>query len=668
MKKLNLLLVSLLFTSVVFSQIPTGYYDDASGKTGKALLVALHDIIDGHTDHGYNALKNGYKSTDKKPNGNVWDIYSDVPGGTPPYEFQFSNTCGTYQSEGDCYNREHTFPQSWFNKQSPMRSDIIQVLPTDGKVNGMRSNFPYGEVDNPSKTTLNGSKLGANSTSGYSGTAFEPIDAYKGDLARIYFYMAARYNNKIAGWQHNGTADNVLAGNNYPVYDDWQLQLLLKWNSEDPVSQKEIDRNNACYDYQGNRNPFVDHPEYVCAVWGGDCDTTSTPNDTTNNEPSNQVTMSMSTSDYQIIVDYVNDNLSNGSEHSDNTEDYYGASAHYENFDTRDGSYNSKFVNADSAIVEALREVLLPAKYPTSKLNVNYVVSYATYNGASGSGSKSFYCCSESPLAFKLGQATDEPNDTTNNEPGDKLPSELNLTFDSDLDGCTLVQVSGTTGWSQTTYKTNSYAVINTYGQGANESWLVTPAVNMNAIENASFSFDMTSYNASKTVSACGAGQFEVYYSTVSFDGSTINTDNWQRFTSVDNETLSEKWDWITVNVDVNSIVGDAVCFAFVHSCGSSDGTTWEIDNVKLSGDVVAELPSVNSPQLCIYPNPAKDAFYLSASVDQLVVISLSGQVLKVQNDVKAQDEIYIASLKSGIYLIKTLSGSESQVLRLIVE
>jgi len=153
------MIMLLLLSAIVWGGEPTGYYNDAAGKSGEALLAALHEIIDGHNDKGYNALKAGYESTDVKPNGNVWDIYSDVPNGTPPYEFQFGNTCGTYSNEGDCYNREHTFPQSWFSKSSPMRNDIIQVLPTDGKVNGMRGNYPYGEVDNPTKTSLNGSKV-----------------------------------------------------------------------------------------------------------------------------------------------------------------------------------------------------------------------------------------------------------------------------------------------------------------------------------------------------------------------------------------------------------------------------------------------------------------------------------------------------------------------------
>lgn len=149
-----------------------------------------------------------------------------------------------------------------------MVSDAFHIYPTDGKVNGQRSSFPYGEC--ASGTTLpscNGvdalGKLGKSTFPGYSGTVFEPVDEYKGDFARTYFYMAACYNDKIASW-----SSPMLAGNSYPCYTTWAVNLLLKWNEQDPVSQKEIDRNNAVYKHQNNRNPFIDHPELAEYIWG----------------------------------------------------------------------------------------------------------------------------------------------------------------------------------------------------------------------------------------------------------------------------------------------------------------------------------------------------------------------------------------------------------------
>ena len=261
MKRLLFILSFITLFAIIRAQVPPGYYDNALGLQGTALQSALHNIIKGHTSVSYSSLHTYYQTTDKKPNGKVWDMYSDIPGGTPPYEFTFiTDKCGSYQNEGDCYNREHSFPQSWFNKNAPMKSDLFHVYPTDGKVNGIRSSYPYGEVSNPTKTTLNGSKLGPSSFAGYSGTVFEPIDAYKGDFARTYFYMAVRYYTEDAGWQNNAAVN----GSQMTTYS---LNLFYQWHLQDTVSQKEIDRNNAVYNIQHNRNPFIDRPDWVDSLW-----------------------------------------------------------------------------------------------------------------------------------------------------------------------------------------------------------------------------------------------------------------------------------------------------------------------------------------------------------------------------------------------------------------
>lgn len=263
MSKIKLLFLALMVSAnLVYAQAPSGYYDPANGLSGTPLQAALHNIIDNHTAISYAALWGAYPNTDKKANGKVWDMYSDVPGGTPPYEFTFgADQCGNYSGESSCYNREHSFPQSWFSENSPMVSDLFHIVPTDGYVNGRRSSFPYGKVGAASWTSLNGSKLGTCVSPGYTSTVFEPIDEYKGDFARIYFYMAVRYYTEDSGWP--GSA--MVTGSQPKA---WALTLLKSWDSQDPVSVKEINRNNAVYTYQHNRNPFVDHPEFVAAIWG----------------------------------------------------------------------------------------------------------------------------------------------------------------------------------------------------------------------------------------------------------------------------------------------------------------------------------------------------------------------------------------------------------------
>lgn len=252
---------------------PAGYYTSANGLSGQQLKQALHNIIKNHTVKNY-PLWQFFPLTDAKPNGKVWDIYSDIPGGTPPYEYTFvtqqcSNTL-TYDSEADCFNHEHSWPQSYFNSAYPAQSDLFHIYPVDGLVNANHGNLPYGKVNSPSWTSLNGSKLGQISTAGAPfGDGFEPRDEYKGDIARSYFYMATRYYTEDAGWQNWDMANGA-------ELKPWAAAMLLQWHLQDTVSAKEKARNNAIYAIQQNRNPFIDNPKYAECIWGGvNCNTTS---------------------------------------------------------------------------------------------------------------------------------------------------------------------------------------------------------------------------------------------------------------------------------------------------------------------------------------------------------------------------------------------------------
>lgn len=239
------------------------YYQDADGYKGSALKTAFYKIINSHTTLGYSSLGNHYSQTDKRDDGKLWDIYSNVTN------YTFSSNGGN-SAEGAGWNKEHTIPQSWFGEALPMKSDIVHVIPTDAYVNNRRSNYPYGEVSSVSWSSKNDfSKVGnCNSSLGYSGTVFEPNDEYKGDIARIYFYMATCYENSVSTWTKNSQATAVMAANKYPAFKDWFLQMLLRWSKNDPVSQKEIDRNAGVAKVQGNRNPFVDYPGLEQYIWG----------------------------------------------------------------------------------------------------------------------------------------------------------------------------------------------------------------------------------------------------------------------------------------------------------------------------------------------------------------------------------------------------------------
>ena len=264
MRKLfTLLFITLSLYAV--AQAPTGYYTAALGKTSAALKTALSGIVETHTVRTYSNLWTDMQTTDKRTDGKVWDMYSNC-----------SFTFGSNQDSGsggsaECqfYNREHSFPKSWMGIASgqensvPMGTDLFHLYPTDKYVNNQRGNYPFGETTNATAVYGNGSKLGASTFAGYFGIVFEPADEYKGDFARTYFYMVSSYDDKVATW-----VSDQLTGNQYPALSIWSVTLFLKWNSQDPVSTKEINRNNAVYGIQQNRNPFIDHPELAEYIWG----------------------------------------------------------------------------------------------------------------------------------------------------------------------------------------------------------------------------------------------------------------------------------------------------------------------------------------------------------------------------------------------------------------
>ncbi|WP_130736252.1 endonuclease [Flavobacterium sp. J27] len=267
MKKINVLF-AIFIASFSFSQAPSGYYSTATG-TGYTLKTQLYNIIKNHTDRGYSGLWTTYNTSDRdhqnENDNTIFDLYSEIQNGKDPYNYNYgTNQCGTYSGEGNCYNREHMIPQSVFNSSSPMVSDAHFITPTDGYVNGIRSNYPHGKVATASRTTRNGSKLGSSAISGYSGTVFEPVDAFKGDIARMYFYFATRYQNTVANYNYD-----MFNKTSNQVFTTPFLNMLLAWHAQDPVSAREIERNNAIYARQGNRNPFIDNPNYVNTIWGG---------------------------------------------------------------------------------------------------------------------------------------------------------------------------------------------------------------------------------------------------------------------------------------------------------------------------------------------------------------------------------------------------------------
>ena len=261
------------------TSLPT-YYKDINGKSGKSLFDAVHVVTKvGYSSLGYGGLWTAYKTTDVRDNGKIWDMYSDCSWTVG------SDQCGSYNNECDCYNREHSIPKSWFGgSKSGPGCDIFQVVPTDGYVNNKRSSYAFGEVSSASYT-YDGAKLGsaksititggntiagnAGSTISCSGTVFEPRDEYKGDFARGYMGSLLKWAGDKAFTTGDGSKifTTTFSSGSFGL-TKYGIALLMKWHRQDPVSQKEVDRNNGIQQTQGNRNPFIDYPYLAEFIWG----------------------------------------------------------------------------------------------------------------------------------------------------------------------------------------------------------------------------------------------------------------------------------------------------------------------------------------------------------------------------------------------------------------
>ncbi len=252
----NLVMTAFLALTFLVSNagVPVGYYNSLDGLSGQALKDAVFKLISHHTVVSYNSLWRYFPSTDCYPDNHnkVWDMYSDT-------DYFFN---GTRSVSG--MHKEHSLPKSWWGgTQVAAYTDLNHLYPSDGKANLAKSNWPLGEV---SSTKFNNgvTKVGTPvaGQGGGAGTVFEPDNRYKGDFARTYFYMATCYQDYT--WKHTYMLNN----SNWKTLNDWAIALLLKWSREDAVSTKEIDRNDAVYKVQNNRNPFIDNPDLAEYIWG----------------------------------------------------------------------------------------------------------------------------------------------------------------------------------------------------------------------------------------------------------------------------------------------------------------------------------------------------------------------------------------------------------------
>ncbi|MDP6583316.1 MAG: endonuclease [Anaerolineales bacterium] len=260
--------------NLMYAQIPSGYYDNASGLDDDALKTALNNIIDGHTEYPYDDVWDILKISDRDPNNssNVLCVYT-----------QYSMDASAEYNDGSGWSREHVWAKSHgdFGTSTGTGTDLHNLKPEDVSINSTRNNRDFDEggdavVDNSPPDGYDGT-----TDCFKTSTTFEPPDSIKGDVARIIFYMVVRYEgeNGEVDLEMVDYADSAPAGEPYHGVQS----TLYSWHVSDPVSTFEQNRNDVIYSYQGNRNPFIDHPEYANYLWGGE-------SPTTNAEPTNHAT------------------------------------------------------------------------------------------------------------------------------------------------------------------------------------------------------------------------------------------------------------------------------------------------------------------------------------------------------------------------------------------
>lgn len=685
--RLKLLFTALLFSLISFAQIPAGYYNTATG-TGYALKTQLYNIIKGHADKGYDGLYVTYQTSDRdyyyENDGTILDMYSENPTGIDPYNFSSGSTqrCGgSYSAEGDCYNREHIIPQSIFNESSPMVADAHFITPTDGKVNNYRSNYPHGTVSSATWTSKNGSKLGSSAIAGYSGKIFEPIDEFKGDIARMYFYFATRYENTVSGYTYpmfNGTSDQV--------FTTAFLNMLLTWNAQDPVSPREIARNNAIYARQNNRNPYIDHPEYVQLVWNPTPDTqapTAATNLAITATTSSSISLSWTAGTDNIAVTsyeiYMNGALKTSVPGSATTAKITGLSAStpYSFYViAKDAAVNS--APASNTVNGTTGEVIPDNENPTAPTNL----------AVTGSSSSS--------ISLSWTASTDNIEVTA---------------YDVYVDAVLKTTVSGTTaivnGLTPTTNYTFYVVAKDAAGNLSSQSNSVNEMTTAISTSCASESFENIPANNSQYLTRTWTGDSDLDW-TATDARTDEKLNNNTRAICIKNGSLSASTsangignltvttmlkygtDAGTFNLRVNGNIVGTIPYST-----NAVSTTTTLNGINIAGDVIISITDNNviknrvaiddlswtcysglgietlSPkEFKIYPNPSNGNFNVifddSNAIHSVEIFSLLGQkVFEKKNSQTAS--ISVTNLQKGTYLIKVTKDSKSTTKKIII-
>jgi len=605
MKKIffNLLLIS---SFSLFAQIPAGYYDNAQGLTGDQLKTALHNIIENHTTFSYSAVWDQLKYTDEDPNNsnNVLLLYT---GWSYP-----KNNNGGGSTE---WNREHVWAKSHgnFGTASGPGTDLHHLRPTDVTVNSARGNlhFDNGGADFYDNSRYQQSGSFNTGCKRVAGETWEPRDEVKGDVARMIFYMATCYEGQ-GSYPDLEVVDYIPATTSAPLHA--KLSTLLQWNAQDPVSDWEIRRNNRIYERQHNRNPFIDHPEYVDLIWN------PTPDTQAPTVPTNLIATNISNNAVSLQWQASTD---------------------------------------DTGVVgyEVYKDGQLEGNTNTTTYTVTGLQAQTTYD----------FCVKAKDAAGNLSACSTLLNVTTT--------AQATYVFYEDFNDCATVKFTAYNEASDknweclTTHGEGDTGAMQMNGYNEDvpsKDWLIT--TNPVDFDNAT-NEELSLY----TVYTYGNMPIVLVYSS-DYDGtSNPSTFTWTPVPNVVFDTptgSSTEQAQVISNVDISSITGTVYLAFKYYSTGSP--TRWTIDNFIISG-TTASLQQLQASDVQIYPNPVhvNSDLYIkinsNINVKTCRIYNISGQELLVSTDIK-NGIIKTSHLKKGLYFVKINADKGNFTRKIIVE
>ena len=644
MKKLLSSFLWIVFCLTLNAQIPPGYYNTAAGKKGYALKQVLHDIIKNHTVISYSALWTAYQRTDLKSNGKIWDMYSNVPNGTPPYEFTFRvDQCGTSRQEGDCYSREHVFCQSWFGGTTePPYSDLFHIYPVDQYVNMRRNNYAFGEVSAPSWTSLNGGKLGKCTVAGFTGTCFEPIDAYKGDIARSLLYMTVRYQTEDANF---ASSDMTVKSQIKP----WALAMLKQWHRNDPVSDKEKHRNDSVYKIQNKRNPFIDYPELVEIIFGDDSVTTTfnPPIVTDNVKPYiTESTISSSNNSIKLVFNRI---LSSATA----------------------GNRNNYILSESVPVISAvdLNGSIVTLRF-SSALTSNHTYYLTVKNIQDAFGNNTI---KDTTLAL-LVKTPDTENTLIawtfdNLAAAPNTPQVIPANFYTSGTDSAFIYLNGTHGSDIFITSTSSTQLTSFEGTELGDPRATPYKGRALAIAN-------TTSNDRYMVLKFGTTGYHQLnlHLAVQRTNTGFNAHEWEwsldaeEFTQIENSNTcpDESGSFFIQNLDLSEITeieNQPVVFLRFRGSGANGATgNNRLDNISVQGHPMLSVPENQANAIKIYPNPTDGTLHIiGKEANKIEITDMSGRLVNVSlpQPVSLPITINLSALTSGVYLIHVYSGKD---------